>query len=230
MQPGFLFGAGHYIHGIEVDLVNSTVMPSPADEDTLVVALAAYYRHAMMNHLQVVAGWLQLGQPERAEEYIGQLKESLQDETKLARAAEPRVAAVFILRRGLAEACGIDLTFKVTGRLDGFGWRNEEMGLLVGGLIDASILILDRSQMGRLLEVGIAGEDDHWEVTLSLLQAAVAEDDFRAELQRTWADRHHSQGLDRVLENFVGKGGRLRFGHEGDTARLRLSWPRTVSM
>lgn len=205
-----------------------TLVANPAEADTpAVLALAASYRHAIMNHLQVVLGWLQLGQPEKAERYIRILEKGLLGETRLVRSALPEVAATLILRRGRAEGCGIELTFSVPEGLRAFGWEGPEVGCLIAALIDGAILLLDRSPAGRLLEIGLEESEASRQLTLRLHEAPVTREAVVRVLEEVLAERGAAGDAGRLCARLAQSGGSWACG-EGETVGvITVTWPKT---
>jgi len=74
-----------------------------------VLELIRAMRHSGLNHLQVIAGWLQLGQADRAREYVAQVSERLTAEAALARLQPADFALALLLAAARAELHGVDL-------------------------------------------------------------------------------------------------------------------------
>lgn len=203
--------------------------PGPAVADTnMVLALSASYRHAVMNHLQVVLGWLQLGQPKKAEDYIRILEEGLAGETRLIRSTLPETAATLILRRGRAEEYGIDLSFHVTNGLRSFGWDGPETGRLVAAMIDAAILLLDRSPAGRSLEIDLREEAGLHCLTLRLHVAPVNADTMLDLAGQILAQSGAGADARAEIQGLTNRGGRWACYEETPVGVVSLTWPKTV--
>lgn len=201
---------------------------NPAEGDTLaVLALSASYRHAIMNHLQVVLGWLQLGQPEKAEEYISILEEGLTGETRLVRSTMPEAAATLILRRGRAEDCGIELTFHVMDGVRSFGWDGPETGRLIAALMDVAILLLDRAPAGRRLEVALHEDGAYRHLTLELHDAPVNTEAVSRLVQEVLAETAAAQDTWQIFDRLVQAGGSWACYERTPVGVISVSWPKT---
>lgn len=85
---------------------------NPAEQT---VSMLRSQRHSMMNHLQVILGWLQLGRPERARQYLETLASRMAGEGEAIRQA-PAATALVMLTLGLeAETHGVQLDWRVCG-------------------------------------------------------------------------------------------------------------------
>lgn len=71
------------------------------------------YRHSLMNHLQVLTGWLQLGRVERAMSYVERLVGDLERERRLLERGGPRLAGLFLSRAARAGAGGAAVEYEV---------------------------------------------------------------------------------------------------------------------
>lgn len=202
--------------------------PGPVMADTnMVLALSASYRHAVMNHLQVVLGWLQLGQPTKAEEYIRILEAGLAGETRLMRAAQPDLAATLVLRRGRAEEYGIELNFDVADGLRSFGWDVPETGRLIGALIDGAILLLDRSPAGRRLDIHLHEEGALRRLTVKLHDARPDAEVVLGLVQEVLAQSGAARDVRPVFDRLTRAGGSWACYEETPVGVVSLAWPKT---
>lgn len=81
------------------------------DEEWL--ALVRAQRHSFVNHLQVISGWLQLGQPERARQYLLAVAARLEVEAAAARTEPPALALVLLQVARAAELHNVELQWEV---------------------------------------------------------------------------------------------------------------------
>lgn len=200
-----------------------------SDGATAVVHMAAAYRHAMLNHLQVVLGWLQLGQPGRAADHIHQLREIALGETRLVRATRPEAAAVLLLRRGFAEARGIEVSYDAAESLRGFGWPEELPDAFVAAAIDAALVLVGRSTGGRHLQVAVSEEAGRQVLTVRLSAEGWADEGlplFLEEVDRLLAERGEPFRAEEVLARLEAWGGCVECRRDGQHAVVRISWPR----
>lgn len=77
------------------------------DEEAL--GLVRLLRHNFLNHLQVISGWLQLGQAERASAYLNQVAARLAGESQGARDLNPSLALALLAAAAQAETHGVTL-------------------------------------------------------------------------------------------------------------------------
>lgn len=80
-------------------------------------ALAALrnQRHGFLNHLQVIAGWIQLGKSERALQYLERVAARIEAQGQALRSIEePAVALLLLEMELLAEPAGVELAWQVT--------------------------------------------------------------------------------------------------------------------
>lgn len=187
--------------------------------------LAAAYRHGILNHLQVILGWLELGQPQRAAEHIRLVEEGMFAETRLVRGSLPRVAAVLLARRGSAEQYGIEIDFRVPEALRGFTWPAEVPDDLVGGIIDACLVLLDQDDAGRRLEVVLGEGDGGRSLGLRLHEARVSEERLASALADLAGVGTLPAPGCAMLGQLAPSGVSWECYQEGSVGVVRLSWP-----
>lgn len=66
-------------------------------------------RHAHLNHLQVAAGWLQMGRADEAARYLDRVARWLAVEAVLARLEPPALARALLRAAAAAQAAGVSL-------------------------------------------------------------------------------------------------------------------------
>ncbi len=194
---------------------------------TEVLALAAAYRHALLNHLQVLSGWLQLGQPQRAADHLDMLIDVTLGETRLVRAARPHAAEVLLLRRGFAEAHGIEVRFEAGEELRGFAWPPEVSDELVAATIDAVVTVLGGRVRGQEVEVAIHEGDGRQALSVSLEGAALPCALVAEEADRLLQARNAGFGLREALARLEACGGRWACYQDGPRSVVEISWPRS---
>lgn len=112
-----------------------------AARDAQAVLLARLLRHSFLNDLQIITGWLQLGNVERASAQAEQVRDRLVREGQLMR-IKPAGLVMALLNRGVwAEANGVRMTYVVAADLAGHEVSDEQfagpLGDALGGLIEA---------------------------------------------------------------------------------------------
>lgn len=68
-------------------------------------------RHAFLNHLQVISGWLQMGQADRARQYLQAVARRLEAGGALARAEPADLALALLLAAQVAESHAVELAW-----------------------------------------------------------------------------------------------------------------------
>lgn len=77
------------------------------------VSLLRSQRHSIMNHLQVVSGWLQLQRPDRAAQYIDMLAARLAADAEVLRQVPPETGLLVLDFALEAETYGVTLDWQV---------------------------------------------------------------------------------------------------------------------
>lgn len=85
---------------------------SPTDQS---LALLQRQRHSFLNHLQVISGWLQLGQPDRARTYLDRLAERLAGDGQAVRSLSAEYGLLIADLNLEAEAHGVLVEWQVCG-------------------------------------------------------------------------------------------------------------------
>jgi hypothetical protein len=104
-------------------------------EEELVLILRNQ-RHAFMNHLQVISGWLQLNKPERAYEYLDQVAAKIEAEGNILKLGSPTLALAVLSSSALAESHGVRLEHHLQGA------ENADNPLLLETLSDLLAAVL----------------------------------------------------------------------------------------
>lgn len=84
----------------------------------LTQALAALrsQRHGFLNHLQVIAGWLQLGKSERALQYLQRVAARMEAQGQALRSLDDPATELLLLEMELlAEPAGVALVWQIAG-------------------------------------------------------------------------------------------------------------------
>jgi sensor histidine kinase regulating citrate/malate metabolism len=102
------------------------------------IEFARGYRHSLMNHLQVLSGWLQLGRGDRAMSYVERLVGDLERERGLLQRGGPRLAALFVSRAARAGTGAVAVNYDVDDEFERacarYSWLAEAAGTLIDAL------------------------------------------------------------------------------------------------
>ncbi|MBU5434002.1 sensor histidine kinase [Pseudoflavonifractor sp. MSJ-37] len=147
---------------------NRTEVTQLADDLTgvrhMVEAMRAY-THEFMNKLHVILGLLQIGEPEKAQEYIMDISRTQQQAVRriMVQIREPSVAALLVGKTSRANELGIRLTLDRESALrEDSPWLSPDAYVtLLGNLIENAIESLDRSaRENKEIAVSIRESDD----------------------------------------------------------------------
>src|SRR5690606_6746269 len=92
-----------------------TVTGMQVDEGRLLLPYLRAYRHRVANHVQVAAGWLELGDNGQARAALEVLRRRLQAEARLAAALPQPLAGLVLGLALLAEEQGIEVSLEAAG-------------------------------------------------------------------------------------------------------------------
>ncbi len=191
---------------------------------TEVVALAATYRLAVLNELQVLLGWAQLGNTERVVSFIYALRDAYHAENELCRWADPETAALLLLRRAVADVCRTEVRFALEAP-GPFRIPAAARGT-VADLVDACLAWMAAGGVGAPLLVSAAS--DQWCGSLTCLLPPGG-DPSLAQLSEALASlRGEGAGLEADLALFQERGGefgRIRRGGRESRCGFLLRWP-----
>ncbi|MGE5485327.1 MAG: Spo0B domain-containing protein [Ignavibacteriales bacterium] len=79
--------------------------------------------HAFMNDLQVITGWLQLGNSQRAMDYIEETKKRVRRQTYVMNNLGPKIFGLLCSVKIRAEADGVSVSIQDPGVFDREGWE-----------------------------------------------------------------------------------------------------------
>lgn len=95
-------------------------------------------RHSLLNHLQVISGWLQLERPDRAAGYIQSVTDRVGEQRAALTAAGPAVVEQLFVLMDCAEAVGIQSRFVFE---PGFGFERDELPQLLTVLSTVAVTV-----------------------------------------------------------------------------------------
>ena len=85
-------------------------------EESEALVLLRRQRHSLINHLQVVSGWLQLDRPERARQYLEAVAARIAAEADATRQFPPALALVALVLSLDAETYGVAIEWDTTAQ------------------------------------------------------------------------------------------------------------------
>lgn len=103
-------------------------------DDAQALQLLRRQRHSLLNHLQVISGWLQIQRPERALQYLNGLADRMADESEAMRQGPP-LLGLLVLELGMeAETYGVRLLWRCRGPLESVpeGLREQVLAAVHG--------------------------------------------------------------------------------------------------
>lgn len=96
-------------------------------------------RHDFVNHLQVVFGFLSLGEVEEAREYIQEVYQDVRVSGDILRLAIPELSALLLVKMGLAAGRNISLTIRGESNLSNLRVPSRDLVAVVGNLINNAL-------------------------------------------------------------------------------------------
>lgn len=93
-------------------------------------------RHDFLNHIQVVYSLAQMGKVGRLKEYIGELTEGMEIETRLSQLAQPEIAALLIKKSSVAANMGIKFDILLETELKGLHINPTDFVRVIGNLVE----------------------------------------------------------------------------------------------
>ncbi len=189
-----------------------------------VVSLGTSYRLAVLNELQVLLGWAQLGNTERIVEFITALRDIYHAESELCRWADPETAALLLLRRAVAEVCRTEIRFTLEAP-GPFRIPTPARGT-VADLVDGCLAWMSSGRVGTPLLAAAAS--DQWTASLTCLFPPGASPSLADVGAALVSLRGGGADLSRSLQLFQELGGEFgpvrRGGRDGRCGFL-LRWP-----
>lgn len=139
--------------------LKTALVTAAATGDAQAVTMFRTLRHTVMNDLQIVMGWLQLGNLQRATEQSEIVRERLVREGQLMTVKPAGLIHGILSRTAWAEANGIRVTYVVADELSGCQQADERFATAfseaLGGLFET---LLGAGAHGCTLTVGRAGD------------------------------------------------------------------------
>ncbi|MCL4424884.1 MAG: Spo0B domain-containing protein [Firmicutes bacterium] len=163
--------------------------------------LCRHQRHDFLNHIQVISGWLQLGRPERALDYIKETRQTYDKERQFFLSQDDDLSLTILEARHKGAACGVRISITTNpDHLDGF-LRTKALARMLRVLLD-----------GLLAMAGPAGEEKAIDIRLQQKDGLPEVEVRTAGLDLTGEARRNWQRKAAVL----GRGTRLIFAEDSD--------------
>ena len=136
------------------------------DAERLAISLYRNRRHAFLNHLQVISGWLQLGKVDRALAQIDLILREMEEESRFIQAADPSLVAYLLAKEEQARSRGIELTAAVDQRLV----AAEEVAAAIEPALEVVFerLIGDSPLPGARLSLSLARDERAYRLTIEV--------------------------------------------------------------
>ncbi|MDW7673890.1 MAG: Spo0B domain-containing protein [Bacillota bacterium] len=110
------------------------------DLDDLILLLRSQ-KHDVLNHLQVVHGFLQLGKSEMAKDYLGQAMTKIQHHGRILKIQSPELVGVLYHYRELGERIGMDIDVQIEQEIVSLGERGKRLAKTLKQIFE---LIIDK--------------------------------------------------------------------------------------
>lgn len=125
---------------------------------TTFLEIMSVQRHDFLNHLQVIAGLVQLNRGDRVKEYINQVSRDMMMLSKVNHLAAPEVAKTLLIGYYRARKHEVEVLFDVATQLDDCGMTGDVLAQWLKGLFDYSLKCLSPpDHTERLLTVAVCG-------------------------------------------------------------------------
>jgi len=117
-------------------------------------------RHDFLNHMQVIYSFIEMGEAERAAQYIDMLNGQMQVHALSARTALPAVNALLQVKLPLCETHGIDADLRIEDDFAACPIEEWELCRILGNLIDNAVDALRESDApSRVLKICFSREN-----------------------------------------------------------------------
>lgn len=98
-----------------------------SEDAALLLEIMRRYRHDFLNHLQVVSGFVQLGKPDRALEYVRRVSEEMEKLGAILRLQHPQMATLLLKNLLLAQDKQIDINLDLGTDLHNWAAPDEHI-------------------------------------------------------------------------------------------------------
>jgi len=100
------------------------------------------HRHDFINHLQVIAGLVQLKRHDDVLNYVSEVTSNLLLAGRIINVAKPELAALFLIKLSELEEIGVEVDFDIKSNLAGLTVNSSDLVRIIGNLLDNAIFAL----------------------------------------------------------------------------------------
>jgi len=176
-------------------------------------------RHDIMNHLQTISGFNQLGYTQELQNYLAELLGGNILSNEFIVTGTPGLTALFYIKSGIARNNDIQFHVEIIKQIDSLKVSPYELNNILGNLINNAfdaVMPLETSK--RIVNVYIGADDNNYIFKVS--NYGYISDDIKQKILRkgysTKTEQHLGLGL-HICENMVNKyGGYLEIGNSYD--------------
>ncbi|MBB6218431.1 sensor histidine kinase regulating citrate/malate metabolism [Anaerosolibacter carboniphilus] len=120
-------------------------------------------KHDFNNHLNLIAGMLQVGKPERALEYIFDVSQKVDEVFSISKIKNIEIAATLSRKCAIAESKGITVEMDITTSLENLRMDPIELCKVLFNLLDNAIYELEHSDHEqKILSIDISDHDHRY--------------------------------------------------------------------
>lgn len=169
------------------------------------------YKHDFHNHLQTLKSYLDVGDTERAREYISELDRQLMNVDTLLKTGNVSLDAILSAKIAQAKSENVSVTVKANVP-DGLTVSDLELSIIVGNLLDNAIEACREADGERFIRIfiGMKGKMLYF----SLLNSAGAKREKMNGFFRTGKSGVHGFGLRRAEAIIKDHGGWVKYNSE----------------
>lgn len=124
-------------------------------------------KHDFNNHLNVLAGMLQLGRNKKALEYIFSISEKVEEVFSISKIKNVEIAATLYRKCAIAESKGIEVDLYIESDLEKLKIDPIDMSKILFNLIDNAVHELEKSQENeKILSIDIHERDQKYYISI----------------------------------------------------------------
>lgn len=123
--------------------------------DEIIEALKGQ-KHDFHNHMNMVSGYIQMNQPDRAADYISAICGKSNEVFSISKIENTEIAAIIYKKYAIAESKGIDVELDISSTLNGLSISPVDLSKILFNLIDNAIYALEHSSSSeKILSIDI---------------------------------------------------------------------------